>query len=101
MAQSPALTAPVEKAARTYITRGALEPAVRFLSSDLLEGRGPGTRADQLARLYLQTRLESMRHSAAFAGGSWQQPVDIGGIKSHFPKRRSFPARDHRDDLAW
>ena len=101
MAQSPALTAPVEKAARTYITRGALEAAVRFLSSDLLEGRGPGTRADQLARLYLQTRLESMGYSAAFAGGSWQQPFDIVGIKSQFPKSWSFQVRGQRVDLAW
>ena len=101
MAQSPALTAPVEKAARTYITRGALEAAVRFLSSDLLEGRGPGTRADQLVRLYLQTRLESMGYSAAFAGGSWQQPFDIVGIKSQFPKSWSFQVRGQRVDLAW
>jgi len=92
-AQSPALPAPVEKAARTYITRGALEAQVRFLSSDLLEGRGPGTRADQLVRLYLQTRLEGMGYSAAFGGGSWQQPFDIVGIKSQFPKSWSFQAR--------
>ena len=101
VAQAPALPAPVEKAARTYITRGALEAPVRFLSSDLLEGRGPGTRADQLARLYLQTRLEGMGYSAAFGGGSWQQPFDIVGIKSQFPKSWSFQARGQRVDLAW
>ncbi|HUE48260.1 MAG TPA: M28 family peptidase [Steroidobacteraceae bacterium] len=101
VAQSAALPAPVEKAARTYITRAALEAPVRFLSSDLLEGRGPGTRADQLVRLYLQTRLEGMGYSAAFGGGSWQQPFDIVGIKSQFPKSWSFQGRGQRVDLAW
>ena len=33
--------AAVDKAARTFITRGALQAPIRFLSSDLLEGRGP------------------------------------------------------------
>ena len=101
VAQSAALPAPVEKAARTYITRAALEAPVRFLSSDLLEGRGPGTRADQLVRLYLQTRLEGMGYSAAFGGGSWQQPFDIVGIKSQFPKSWSFQGRGQRVDLTW
>ena len=101
VAQSAALPAPVEKAARTYITRAALEAPVRFLSSDLLEGRGPGTRADQLVRLYLQTRLEGMGYSAAFGGGSWQQPFDIVGIKAQFPKSWSFQGRGQRVDLAW
>jgi hypothetical protein len=41
----------VEQAARTQITRPVLEAPIRFLSSDLLEGRGPGTRADQVVRL--------------------------------------------------
>src|SRR6266404_8668769 len=101
VAQAPALPAPAEKAARTYITRGALEAPVRFLSSDLLEGRGPGTRADQLVRLYLQTRLEGIGYSAAFGAGSWQQPFDIVGIKSQFPKSWSFQGRGQRVDLAW
>src|SRR5690606_6399704 len=33
---------------------------LRFLASDLLEGRGPGTRGDELTQLYLQTRLEAV-----------------------------------------
>jgi len=101
VARSPAVPDAVEHAARTYITRGALEAPVRFLSSDLLEGRGPGTRADRLARLYLQSRLEDMGYSAAFADGSWQQPFDIVGIKSQFPKSWSFQGKNARVDLVW
>ena len=100
-AQDASLPGSVEAAARTYLTRAALEGPIRFLSSDLLEGRGPGTRGDQLARLYLQTRLEGMGYQPAFANGAWQQPFDIVGIKGHFPKSWSFQGRSARVDLSW
>ena len=101
VAQSPAVPDTVEQVARSYITRGALEAPIRFLSSDLLEGRGPATRADQLTRLYLQTQLEGMGYRAAFGTGAWQQPFDIVGIQSQFPKSWSFQGKNARVDLAW
>jgi len=100
-AQSAPMPPAVGKAANGYITRAALEAPIRFLSSDLLEGRGPATRADQLARLYLQTRLEGMGLQPAFAGGEWQQPFDIVGIKSAFPASWSFEGQSGHVDLAW
>ena len=92
---------PVALAAHTHITRHALESAIRFLSSDLLEGRGPATRGDQVARLYLQTQLEGMGYGPAFANGAWQQPFDIVGIKAQMPKTWSFQGQNARVDLAW
>ena len=100
-AQDASLPGPVEAAARSYLTRAALEGPIRFLSADLLEGRGPATRGDQLARLYLQTRLEGMGYQPAFANGAWQQPFDIVGIKGQFPKSWSFQGRSARVDLTW
>src|SRR5215831_17672073 len=100
-AETPGVPASIEQAAHTYITRAALEAPIRFLASDLLEGRGPATRGDQLARLYLQTQLESMGYTPAFAGGGWQQPFDIVGIKSQLPASWSFQTRAERLDLAW
>ena len=47
--------------------RRALDAPIRFLASDLLEGRGPATRADELTRLYLQTQLEGIGYQPAFA----------------------------------
>ena len=91
----------VAQSARAFITRAALEAPIRFLSSDLLEGRGPGTRGDQLTRLYLQTRLEGMGYQPAFANGSWQQPFDIVGIKSQMPKSWTFHGNSGPVDLAW
>ena len=101
VAHSQAVPDAVEQVARSYITRGALEAPIRLLSSDLLEGRGPATRADQLTRLYLQTRLEGMGYRAAFGTGAWQQPFDILGIKSQFPKSWSFQGKNARVELAW
>jgi Zn-dependent M28 family amino/carboxypeptidase len=100
-AEDQPLPAAVAQVARGTITRAALEAPIRFLSSDLLEGRGPATRGDQLARLYLQTRLEGMGYQPAFANGAWQQPFDIVGIKGQFPKSWSFQGRGERVDLAW
>ncbi|HXW74216.1 MAG TPA: M28 family peptidase [Steroidobacteraceae bacterium] len=91
----------VEHAARTYITRPVLEAPIRFLSSDLLEGRSPASRGDQITRLYLQTRLESMGYAPAFANDAWQQPFAIVGIKAQFPPTWNFRAGNERVGLAW
>jgi Zn-dependent M28 family amino/carboxypeptidase len=100
LAQAP-VPPQVEQSAHTYITRAALEAPIRFLASDLLEGRGPATRADQVARLYLQTRLEGMGYHGAFANGEWQQPLEVVGIKAELPQSWSFQGKDARVDLKW
>ena len=98
--QTAVVPGAVEQVARASITRATLEAPIRFLSSDLLEGRGPATRGDELTRLYLQTQLEGMGYAPAFAR-SWQQPFEIVGIKSQFPQSWSFRAGNARLDLAW
>ena len=100
VAQSFTFPDDVDKAARTYITQASLEGPIRFLSSDLLECRGPATRGDQLARLYLQTQLESMGYQPAFAQGAWQQPFDIVGLKAQFPATWSFQGKSGNTDLS-
>ena len=91
----------VDRAAHAFITQAALEGPIRFLASDLLEGRGPASRGDELARLYLQTQLEGMGYQPAFANGAWQQPFDIVGIKAQFPKTWSFTGKGGPVSLAW
>jgi Zn-dependent M28 family amino/carboxypeptidase len=93
--------AALEKAGHTFITQGAIEAPIRFLASDLLEGRGPGTRGDELARLYLQTQLEGMGFQPAFANGAWQQPFDIVGLTGAFPKTWSFAGKGGKVDLGY
>ena len=59
-----------------------LRSTVRFLSHDLLEGRGVGARGDSLARLYLATRMERAGLKPANGHGGFEQPVPIVGIQS-------------------
>ncbi|HEY0768696.1 MAG TPA: M28 family peptidase [Steroidobacteraceae bacterium] len=101
VAQSPAIPDAVEQVARTHITRAALEAPIRLLSSDLLEGRGPASRGDQLTRLYLQTQLEGMGYRPAFGTAAWQQPFEVVAIKSQFPKSWSFQGNNQRVELTW
>jgi len=98
-AESAAVPEAVRQAANTYITRPTLEAPIRFLSSDLLEGRGPGTRGDELARLYLQTQLEGLGYQPAFPHGAWQQPFDLIHIKSEIPQTWTFRAKGAKVDL--
>src|SRR6185295_7801448 len=85
------LPAGAETAAKA-IDRGALESPIRYLADDLLEGRGPASRGDELARLYLATSLESLGYQPGAQGGNWQQPFDIVGITSAVPKTWDFQA---------
>lgn len=64
------------------ITAHSLAGPIRFLSSDLLEGRGVGTRGDQLAREYLATTFEGYGLEPAGPDGGWQQTVPILGIEA-------------------
>ena len=91
----------VQSVARREITRGALEAPIRFLASDELEGRGPATRGDQLARLYLATQLEALGFQPGGPAGQWQQPFDVVGFKAHMPQTWSFQAKGAPVDLKW
>jgi Zn-dependent M28 family amino/carboxypeptidase len=85
------LPASAEKAAEV-IDRDALEAPIRFLADDLLEGRAPGSRGDELARLYLAATLEAIGFEPGGPNGSWQQPFDIVSITSEPPKTWDFRA---------
>ncbi len=83
-------------ASASGIDAASLTAPVRFLSSDALEGRGPGSRGDELARLYLATELEALGLSPAGSAGrtpgtpSWEQPFQMIGIASRTPASWEF-----------
>src|SRR5580704_8724905 len=61
-AQQPAMPdlpglSPAARAAAASIDSEKIRAHVKFLSLDLLEGRGPGTRGDQLAAEYIATQF--------------------------------------------
>ena len=75
----------VENVAKAQITAGTLEAPIRFLASDALEGRGPATRGDTLARLYLAAELQSLGYLPGGEKGGWEQTVDVVGITAQLP----------------
>ncbi|HEV7519277.1 MAG TPA: M28 family metallopeptidase [Thermoanaerobaculia bacterium] len=85
------MPAGAERAARA-ITRGSLEAPIRYLADDLLEGRGPASRGDELARLYLQTTLELLGFQPGGPNGAWQQPFEIVGVAATLPETWDFKA---------
>src|SRR3954470_727121 len=59
------------------ITPEALRANVRFLSDDLLEGRGTGTRGHEIAARYSATQFDGMGLKPAGDNGSYFQAVHL------------------------
>jgi Zn-dependent M28 family amino/carboxypeptidase len=72
---------PPQKGASSAITGDLLRAHIGFLSSDLLEGRGPATRGDQLAEAYIRSQLEGLSLRPGAPDGGWIQKVPLVGIR--------------------
>ena len=70
----------------SLITAASIAGHVRFLSDDLLEGRGVATRGDELARRYIATQFESFGLQPAGPDDSWEQPVPMMGLTAEVTK---------------
>lgn len=64
-------------AALAVIQPEAIRADMRFLSDDLLEGRGTGTRGHQLAAQFMATQFESMGLAPAGDHGTYFQDVPL------------------------
>jgi Zn-dependent M28 family amino/carboxypeptidase len=64
------------------INEATLRAHIRFLSDDLLEGRGTGSRGGELAAKYIAAQLEALGAKGAGEGGSFFQPVSLVGVKA-------------------
>src|SRR5512143_2581571 len=84
------LVTPDQKNAAREITPEALRAHIRFLSSDLLEGRFPATRGDRLAEAYIQAQMESLGIKPGAPGGGWIQKVPLVGIRGNFSSPAVF-----------
>jgi Zn-dependent M28 family amino/carboxypeptidase len=95
----PAVLTPEEKEAAARIRERALRADVRFLSSDLMEGRAPATRGDALACEYVATRFEALGLEPALPSGSWLQPFEMVGITTACPDVLSFHRGNEKVEL--
>ena len=69
------------EAAMKAVRPQGIRAHMRFLSDDLLEGRGTGTRGYQIAASYVASEMEAMGLEPAGVNGTWFQPVKFRGAK--------------------
>lgn len=83
------------EAATQEITGALMRNYVRELSDDKYEGRGPGSRGDAAARLYLAQELEKLGLQPGAADGTWEQSFDLIGVTTDQPPEWSFAGHDN------
>ena len=71
---------PAARAAASSIDAEKIRAHVRFLSLDLLEGRGPGTRGAELAAEYIATQFALAGLKPAGDNGTFFQPVPLYAV---------------------
>lgn len=67
------------------ITSDRIASHIRFLSDDLLEGRGPASRGDQLTQAYVASQFQGMGLKPMESLG-WFQKVPLVGVLTHAPQ---------------
>ena len=82
-----------ELRAAAAISASDLRAHIRFLSSDLLEGRGPGTRGDQLAQAYIAAQFELLGLEPLGEDGAYLQHFPLTGITGNPETMRLESAR--------
>jgi Zn-dependent M28 family amino/carboxypeptidase len=93
-AQKPFAPGAEEQRAAATITDAELRAHVKFLASDLLEGRGPATRGDRLAQAYVAAQFEAAGLEPAAPGGGWLQKVPLVGVTTKVAEPLRFSAGD-------
>lgn len=81
------------RAAAASIDPEKIRAHVRFLSLDLLEGRGPGTRGDRLAAEYIATQFALAGLEPAGDNGTYFQRVPLMAVHTIPSTRRRSPPR--------
>src|SRR5882724_8025388 len=64
------------------LNEDAIRARIKFLSNDLLEGRGTGARGGEIAANYIAAQMEALGLKGAGANGSFFQPVSLVGVKA-------------------
>ncbi|MAI70006.1 MAG: peptidase M28 [Rhodopirellula sp.] len=78
----------------SLIDEASIRGHVQFLADDLLEGRGPGSRGDELTQLYIATQFETLGLHPAAGNGKWLQPFPLVGVRTIAPPNVVFKNGD-------
>jgi hypothetical protein len=96
------LLAAAVAAAQTFDISGErIRAHVRFLSHDLMEGRGIGTRGEIVATEYLATQFALAGAKPAGDQGSWFQAVPLIGVQTLPQAQLSVQGRGRTLHLKW
>src|SRR6478672_7224208 len=78
-AASSSVPPEVERGMKLF-SKEAMRAHDQFLASDLLEGRGPGMRGDDLAMQYIAAQFEAFGLAPAGDNGTYYQRVPLLGV---------------------
>ncbi|HJX91199.1 MAG TPA: M28 family peptidase [Pyrinomonadaceae bacterium] len=79
------------------INEATLKAHIKFLSDDLLEGRGTGARGGELAAKYIASQLEASGVKGAGTAGSFFQPVSLVGVKADPATKLTISSRNDKE----
>jgi Zn-dependent M28 family amino/carboxypeptidase len=79
-----ALSGPAQQRVRaqSLVDEKTIRAHIKFLSDDLLEGRGTGARGGEIAANYIAAQLEALGLKGAGPKGSFFQQVSLVGVKA-------------------
>src|SRR5438876_7421269 len=95
-----ATTGVAQRSSTIPVATAAMDAHVRFLASDLLEGRAPATRGGRLAAEYIAAQFQALGLEPAGANGTYFQPVALVGMTPQ-PTLAWGPAGGATDTLAY
>ncbi len=78
---------------RPDISAARIAAHVRFLSDDLLEGRGPGTRGERLATLYIAAQFAQLGLEPLGGDGAYYQKVPLVNLQTVAPSSLTISGR--------
>lgn len=81
---------PTLQATSKLIDENTQRAHIRYLADNLLEGRGPGSRGDQLAQVYLASQFQMLGLKPAGNEGTWFQEVPLMGVTTQCPPQIQF-----------
>jgi len=79
------------------INQTTLKAHIKFLSDDLLEGRGTGARGGELAAKYIASQLEASGVEGAGTNGGFFQPVSLVGVKADPATKLTISGRNDKE----
>ena len=88
-----------QRRAQSPIDEDALRAHIKFLSDDLLEGRGTGARGGEIAAQYLAAQLAAMGLKGAGPNGSFFQQVSLVGVKADPDTKLNLSSNKGKESL--